>query len=325
VHLITTCYTLAVAVKTKFSHKEFSNILSNYDLGKLVFSKVIREGTVQTNYILVTTKEKIIFRYYENRQIKSVLFEAELIKFLTKNNYPCPDIFRDKHEKLVGIYQGKPFALFEFIEGEHINNPSETQWKQLIKYVAQLHALTRSYIPKYCQNRWNYTPELCKKLAKKKAKKIGTKTANEKLEWLKKELLTLHLPNSHPKGICHCDFDFSNILYKGEEFVGLIDFDDANYTYLTFDLVDLLERGAWRRSDKHLNLKRARSIITDYSIYRQLSDIEKEHLFDVYKLSILFDSLWFFERSAAGDFYEKKKIDFMNKVGRDEFYNMVFG
>ena len=67
--------------------------------------------------------------------------------------------------------------------------------------------------------------------------------ARAKLPWMERELERLDLPPSLPKGVCHCDFHWSNILFQGDEFVALLDFDDANWTYRTFDLVILIE---WR-------------------------------------------------------------------------------
>ncbi len=74
-------------------------------------------------------------------------------------------------------------------------------------------------------------------MARRKAKAIGTANAKNKLKWFESELSKLSLPKSLPKGICHCDFHFSNVLFTKGKFSALIDFDDANYTFLTFDLV----------------------------------------------------------------------------------------
>jgi Ser/Thr protein kinase RdoA (MazF antagonist) len=127
-----------------------------------------------------------------------------------------------------------------------------------------------------------------------------------------------------PKGICHCDFHFSNVLFKGNEFVALLDFDDANYTYLTFDLIGLIEYWAWPHLAERLDLARARAIVKEYARHRPLSPIEQQHMYDVYKLSILIDCVWFFSRGSAQDFREKRKIDALNALGRQRFYAALF-
>ncbi|MDP2908973.1 MAG: homoserine kinase [Nanoarchaeota archaeon] len=323
-----------MAVKTKFSINDFNKILSNYDLGNYKKSKPFKMGAVQTNFLLETTEGKFVLRYYENRSKDSVLFESNLIKYLRDKNYPCPTPFKNKHGKFVGTHNDKPYVLFEFIKGRHIKNPSENQKKQLIKKVAELQNITKKYMPFNKKHRWNYSIELCRKLAQKEAKKINTANARKKLKWFESELLKLNLPKSLPKGICHCDFHFSNVLFKNGKFNALIDFDDANYTFLIYDLVALInpfkssfEWNTWFKFKKDENVfdfGEARKIVSEYIKYRPLSNSEKRYLFDVFKLSIMFDCIWYFERGDAEDFYEKRKIEYLNSIGRKEFYNKMF-
>lgn len=57
---------------------------------------------------------------------------------------------------------------------------------------------------------------------------------------------------------------------------------------------------------------------------RPLLAVKQKHLFDVYKICILFDCVWYFERGAVDDFYEKTKIEMLNKVGRKRFAEAIF-
>ena len=323
-----------MAVKTKFTKNDFTDILSDYNLGEYKNSKPFKAG-VQTNYLLQTIKGKFVFKYYENRSKNSVLFESNLIKYLKDKNYPCPALFKNKHGKYVGAYKGKPYVIFEFVEGRHLKNPNDDQKKELIKRVAELQNITKNYSPKNKKYRWNYSAELCRELAKKEAQKLDTINSREKLTWLEGELSKLKLPKSLPKGICHCDFHFSNVLFKNNKFNALIDFDDANYTFLIFDLASLIDPFAesfdwdtWSRFEKDENVfdfGEARRIVSEYMRHRSLNNNEKKYLFDVFKLSILFDCIWYFARGNAEDFYEKRKIEHLNSIGREEFYNKLFG
>jgi len=313
-----------MVAKTKFSENDFIKLVSNYDLGGYKKSKPFTTGTVQTNFLLQTTKDKFVLRYYENRQKNSVLFEVSLIKYLKDKNYPCPKPIKNKKGKFVGIYKKKPYVLFEFIEGKHIKNPTIKQKKEFIKKVAELQNLTKNYKPINKRYRWNYNSKLCLELARRESKKINTSNSEMKFKWLKKELSKLILSKSLPKGICHCDFHFSNVLFKNEKFKALLDFDDANYTYLTFDLIGLIESWAWPHNKKEINFNKSREIIKEYSKYRKLSLNEKKYLFDVYKLSILIDCIWFFKRGDVENFYEKRKIEYLDKIGRKDFYKRLF-
>jgi homoserine kinase type II len=324
-----------MAVKTNISKNELIVILSGYSLGTLLEFRPISEGTVQTNYHVKTSNTEAVLRYYENRSMESVRFEANLIRYLYDKGFPCPAPLMNKHGRFIGIFQNKPYVLFEFVDGVHISNLNETQRSQLIEQVARLHSLTKSHHPEYAVHRLNYNMETCRKLAQENADRINTRNSQEKLQWYINQLDKLQLPRSLPMGICHCDFHPTNILFLDGEFKALLDFDDANYTYLVFDLVYLLEPfkaafdwNTWsnfKDCDDVFDFAAARSVLSEYMKYRKLNSNEKRHLFDVYKLSILVDCIWYFERGDVGDFFEKRKLDYLDSLGREGFYQALFG
>jgi len=80
----------------------------------------------------------------------------------------------------------------------------------------------------------------------------------------------------------------------------------------------------FERGEDILDFRESRFVVTEYMKYRPLAPVEKRHLFDVYQLSILFDCIWYFERGDIRDFYERRKIDALNRFGRDAFYNQLF-
>ena len=313
-----------MAVKTVFAQDDFVNVLSQYDLGAYVQSDAISEGTVQTNYVLQTTQGKYVFRYYENRSRGSVLFESDLLAYLTAHRYSSPTQVKNTQGGYVGTYHQKPYILLAFLEGHPIEDPSAYHWQQLIQKAAELQTVTQGYQSPYVSDRWNYDPALCRTLARAEATKLNTPNAREKLAWLTHTLTTLALPPSLPKGICHCDFHFSNVLFQGDELVALLDFDDANCTYLPFDLVGLIEYWAWPWSAAILDVTKARSVVQAYVKHRPMPLIEQRHLYDVYKLSILFDCVWYFARGEADDFREKRKIDGLAALGRQSFFDALF-
>ena len=112
--------------------------------------------------------------------------------------------------------------------------------------------------------------------------------------------------HSLPKGICHGDYNSSNIIFKGNEMGGLVDFDNASYTYLVFDIANFL--GYYTRVWP-MDYRRARSLLKEYVKHRPLSALEKKHLFDGMKLSVVVDSLHVCDRYEGDSFDEKKKSD----------------
>lgn len=314
-----------MTVKTRFRDADFERILAQYDLGTYAYAEPISQGAVQTNYVVDTSQGKFVLRYYDTRTKEAVLFESELLAYLTAHHYPCPRQVMNVQGAYVSYYRDRPYVVFEFIEGQHVEHPTPCQYRQLIRQAAELQKLTVGYDSEYIAHRWNYTPDLCHRLAQAEAETLNTRRAREKLVWLERVLTRLALPGSLPKGICHCDFHFSNVLFEGDELIALLDFDDANYTYLTFDLVGLIEHWAWPHTADKLDLGAARDVVQTYMRHRALGEQERYHLYDVYKLSILMDCVWYFSRWSAGSFYEKRKLEWLERLGRQRFCTGLFG
>ena len=315
---------IKMTVKTAFTPNDFLAILSQYDLGAYARSEAFQQGTVQTNYFLQTTRGKFVFRYYETRSRESVLFECDLLVHLTKHQYPSPAPAQDTQGRYVGAYRDKPYLILKYLDGQSIEEPNAHQWRQVVQKAAELQKVTHDFRSPYTPYRWNYDSDLCHTLARSEAERINTPGARAKLVWLARELSTLELPPSSAKGVCHCDFHFSNLLFQGDELVALLDFDDANITFLQFDLVGLIEHCAWPHTADLIDAAKARSVVQEYEKHRSLSSLEKRHLYDVYKLSILFDCVWYFERGSAGNFREKNKIEALNDLGRQGFTDEIF-
>jgi homoserine kinase type II len=310
-----------VAVKTLFSTEDFTRILSHYDLGDYQDSIPFKTGAVQTNMLLETSKGKCVFRYYESRSENYARFEVNVLKHLTQHDYPCPAPIQNKQHDYTGRYQDKPFALFELLEGEHSN--SESHGRQIAAALGKLHILTIDYKPKYHEARDTYDPPSCWRNALVGVKKIVSEfEVNERLGWLKTELNRLQFSETLPKGVCHCDTHPSNFLYKKDELVAVLDFDDAAYIYLLYDLANLLFFWAWPdRGD--LIFDKAKELVGEYEQYRTLIEAEKRHLFDLLHMVNFMGIGWFIDND---DVYtnSRRKTEFLNALGREGFYNRMF-
>jgi homoserine kinase type II len=310
-----------MAVKTLFSTEDFEQILSNYDLGKFKDSSPFKTGAVQTNILLETSKGKAVFRYYENRTENHARFEMTVLEYLTGYDCPCPAPIKNKQGEYIGSYHSKSFALLEFLEGEHSN--SEDNGKQIAEVLGKLHALTTGYKPDYAEARDTYNPTSCLKSATANIQKIAsTFEAEARLTWLKDELAKLQFPETLPKGVCHCDTHPSNFLYEDDKLVAVLDFDDASYVYLFYDIANMLFFWAW--PDKgELNFEKTKELLSTYEQHRKLTEIEKQYFYDVLQMVNFMGIGWFIDND---DIYynSRRKTEFLNTMGRKTFYNRVF-
>jgi Ser/Thr protein kinase RdoA (MazF antagonist) len=323
-----------MAVHTVFERADLEKMLSGYSLGRLIDYAPIQSGAVQTNYRLTMSGGETVLRYYENRTAEAVLFEKELIGYLHSRRFPCAGICENDRAELK-TYRGKPYVLFEFKDGEHVENPGRKQRENLIRLIAQLNGLTQGLHLPGEERRFNYTAPSCIRLAEKIGRQIGTRNAREKQAWMLGQLKRLRLPDTLETGICHCDFHYTNLLYQGDEIAALLDFDDANYTYLLLDLISAIDfftpgfdHETWRSFPPGaglLNFRRARECFAAYSECRAIGGEDRRHVFDLLKLSILIDCLWYFERGDCPDFFERRKVEAVDGMGRERFTRALFG
>jgi len=308
-----------MTVKTTFSKEDFAKILSNYNLGNYKKSQTFKLGAIQTNLLLETTKGKFAFRYYETRPERYALFEVYLLEHLAGKRYPSPAPIRNKNGNLLGKYKQKPFAIFTFMHGRHKKSVDPIL---IAKAVGKLHEITAGYKPDYCAARDTYDQKSCWRNAILNSRKIKSKPeAKQRLEWLKSELRKLQLPVDLPKGVCHCDTHPSNFLYINGKLVAVLDFDDASYVYLLYDIANMIYFWAW--PDKAIiKFDKAKKLLEEYSKYRKLTSPEKEYLYDMLKMVIFMSIGWFIHANDYNN--EQRKIEYLNSISRKDFYNRIF-
>jgi homoserine kinase type II len=313
---------LGMAVKTSFTADDFRQILVRYNLGTLVDYAPFAQGTDQTNLLLTTTQRAVVLRYYEKRTLDYAAFEIALLQYLTRHTYPCAAPIADQAGCYLSLYKEKPLALFELLPGEHADNPQNAL--QVAEVIGKLHTLTIRYQPPTGGTRPTYDQAYCWSWAAQSAGRIGSEVeAKRRLAWMQGELAQLVLPEQLPRGVCHSDLNPSNFLYQQGKLSGVLDFDQASYTWLLYDVGQLLYWWAWPDNGE-LDLQQSRTLLKHYEQQRPMTGDEHEHLFDALKLVILIGIGWFLD-DDDGCANAQRKIALLNDVGRVAFSEHLFG
>ncbi len=307
-----------MTLKTDVKKLNIQKISSAYPFSEFTLLGSFKNGTVQTNLLIQTENRKVVLRLYENRTADQVQFEVDVLRRLTAYNFPSPAPIANKWGDFLGEIDGKPYLLFSYLAGQHISMLNGAQRNDLIKHLAILHKLTRSFTPANVKQRWNYRLEFCWNYAKSSAQKSGRTDLDKKLGWWREQLNRLQIPDEVPLAICHCDLNLNNMLFSGDKLVGLLDFDDANQTWPLFDLANLMDEVLYANGNE-LDFVKAREMVDQYEVHRQLGNVEIESFFDLFKFQIMMGHLWFFASDDAERFDAKARINLLNRLGRKEF------
>ena len=293
-------------------------ILSRYGVGRIVRTEPLAAGTVQHSTKVTTEQGDYVLRLYRNRSLESVRFECRLLSELASRGFPCIPPLPDRDGHVTTVLRDRPAVLFPFVDGEHFERLEPERRASLIGVVVRLHTLTMGRKELRSPDRWNYDLRFCEERLRAAAAASPRSDATERLVFLLGELETVDIPENLAEGVCHCDLCQSNVLFSGSEVAALLDFDDANYTWLAYDLVNLIDFLCWPLGGE-LSWEEGRDVVRSYRGRRELTPGELEHLYDIHRFQIVLDAAWFFDRGTAAGFPERRKLEYLRTLGRARY------
>jgi homoserine kinase type II len=287
-----------MAIYTEISFSQVQLILKDYNIGHLKKLIGIKKGIENTNYLLVTSKNKFILTIYEKRvNSKELPFFMYLMKELNAKQINCPKPILNKKKKFLFKVEKKLASITSFVHGKEKKNHSLNESKIIGNNIAKLHLATKN-IKLYRKNNlslksWFILNNLIKK---SKSKKINClcKWIDTILQDLKKQW-----PSNLPSGIIHADLFHDNIFFLKKKFIGFIDlYFSCNDAYV-YDLAICINAICFDSKFK-FKVNKAKALIKGYQQIRKLT--QKEILALPYLL-----------RGAAIRFYLTRLYDQLNQ------------
>ena len=268
-----------MAVYTKLSENELSELFSKYDLGKILNYKEIKEGIENTNYFIKTEKGKFILTLYEKRvNEKDLPFFIGLMRNLHDKKFPSPEPKINKNGSYISEILGKKAAIVSFIEGSAKKNLTPNNCFDVGANTAKLHLITKGLAGKreneLSINSWR---KIYNKV-KKDCSKIHSNLSNvieKNLDEIEK-----NWPKNIPSGIIHADLFPDNIFFKQNKMSGIIDFYFSCYDFYAFEIAVCLNALCFEGKNENLsfNVTKAKKFINGYSKIRDLDENEKKSL-----------------------------------------------
>ena len=299
-----------------------ASIAARYSLGEVRSLECLPWGTTQANYLLRASSGSFVVRSYLTRNIDYVSFEIDALRQLATADFECQHPIADLGGHFIGQHDEKPFAVFHYLEGEH--DYSDGNYVQVASAIARLHLLSQPMRFICSEFRNSYDQQSCLRTAKSTLlSHDGNAASSPTFEWLRREVESLEVPKELPLGICHCDLNPSNFLYRNGVLAAVLDFDMASRTTLLYDVANLLYW--WANPVMHERWQeRAREVLLAYEELRPLTTQERFHLYDMFKLVFLMSIAWFIHRpdETAND---REGLGALNVMGSLAFRQRFFG
>ncbi|MCJ8155937.1 homoserine kinase [Sphingomonas sp. LaA6.9] len=264
-----------MAVYTQVSAEALGDFLARFDVGELVSAKGIAEGVENSNYLVDTTSGRFILTLYEKRVSADDLpYFMALLDHLAARDMPVPCSVRDRSGEAIHVLEGRPACLIEFLPGVSVSHPTVTQAQAAGAAMGRMHAaladfpLTRAN--SMGLNTWYPLFERCghalNEMAPDLYDDVGFTIEDLLSGWFHEEL---------PQGTIHADLFPDNVLMRGDEVSGLIDFYFACTDIRAYDLAVMHSAWAFDASGRKFNPAIGDALIRGYEQTIPLSSHER--------------------------------------------------
>ncbi len=201
-----------MAVFTKITKEEIEKFLESYSIGNLIAYEGIVEGIENTNYKIVTNKNKYILTIFEKRvKSKDIPFFMNLQKELVKNGFVCPLPIANNTNTIINNLKSKNAIIISFLEGEKIDKVFPNHCYELGSIISKFTNITKSSNLSR-KNSLGYETWVNIYL---KCKNKEENSHKEYFQILDKELIFLknNWPINLPKAIIHGDLFRDNVFF----------------------------------------------------------------------------------------------------------------
>lgn len=306
-----------MAIYTTLSKKDIIKLADEYALGDLVAFTGIRNGSVNTHYLIETKRGKYFVKIDEVKSELEVKQELDLLLHLRKQNFPCLQPLKTKSGRFYLEFQGKCLTVTRNLDGVElpVEAINATHLSALGHTLANLHLIGRSY-KKGIDNRFGFNRIVAiyrevRRQLPSHLKNI-VRVLDDEFSYLEN-----YLDNNLPKGIIHGDLFADNVKFKGNRLTGVMDFEAACRGKLIYDLATAVNALCF--IEERYRIDRFEALISGYESLRPLSLPE----WDSFPNELRFSALRF-TVTRIKDFYLRRADD-NQRVYKDfkEFYDRL--
>jgi homoserine kinase type II len=267
---------------TKLLENEIQETGSKYEL-KIFGSKSIKEGIGNSNYEIETNQGKHILTVFEIESFR-VKQMSKVLRLLEKYEFPAPRIKKTKKGGVLAKYREKLVMVKPYISGQAQEELEEVQVSQIGTALAKLHEIPA---PKYLSRNHTYVEKTYPQVIEQEIDQDYGKWVRER-----HKRIVENIPSDLPVGLVHGDIFYDNVLFEGEKFKAILDFEDVSRIYKVFDL-GMAVVGTCT-DETEITLSKVRALVKGYQKIRMLEEAERDSLQEFVEWAAVLTSTWRF-------------------------------
>lgn len=236
-----------MAVYTQVPAETLAQFLERYDVGTLLAAKGIAEGVENSNYLVDTSGPdgkgaRFILTLYEKRvDVADLPFFMDLLDHLAKRGCLVPRFIADRSGTMLQTLCDRPAALIEFLSGVSVTQPTPAQARATGVALGQLHKAAEGFEGTRANTLgpegWHRLLDACGDGLDSIQPGLGARVARELA------FIDAHWPTELERCVIHADLFPDNVLMRGDEVGGLIDFYFSCTDIRAYDVA--ITHGAW--------------------------------------------------------------------------------
>jgi homoserine kinase type II len=259
-----------VAVFTRVLRDELQTWLTDYSVGTLTDFRGIESGIENTNYFVTTSEGEFVLTLFEVLKSQELPFYLNFMAHLANHGIPCPRPIANLQNQYLGEINNKPASLVSRLEGTSVLKPSAMHCAKVGKLLANMHLAAKSFPLSMDNPRgaiWR----------KQAAAKVWEYLSGEESELLQSELNYQDSidVSSLPRSVVHADLFRDNILFRGSDIGGAVDFYFAGNDAWLFDLAVTVNDWCMA-SPGELDLERLSAMLEAYCALCPVTGAEKD-------------------------------------------------
>ncbi|MBN2853246.1 MAG: phosphotransferase [Clostridia bacterium] len=233
------------------------------------------------SYIVLSSRKKYFMKVISKAFMETAKQSLNVLMHLEKSGFPSPKIILTviglPYFDVIDNDDVKSGILFEFIEGEEIDQGEGAE--KIGVLVGQMHSIMKSFkedLP--VKGKEFFIDRYIDILKKKNYDPIKIETFREYGDYLWERAEKL------PKGFCHGDLHYGNLLKTISGDIFILDFDTSCYAFSVYDVMMICNSTDYFTFDEngyHKSTSTYESFLKGYTKYCSLTDYEIEVFYDL--------------------------------------------